>query len=79
MRMSHAKRRLLANALKGQILYGHCRTVSDYGGLHGTLGWATRNDLVFLDQKTRTWLLTEKGRQLAAKEFGLDKTTAVKV
>lgn len=59
-KLSPAQQRALRNLLRGEPLHGHCRTQSDYGGLHGTIFSLLRRGLITPGRE-----LTEEGRAAA--------------
>jgi hypothetical protein len=59
-KLSAAMERVLFNLLNGNRVNHHCRTMSDYGGLDGTVRALVRRGLI-----TAGCELTPKGREAA--------------
>lgn len=62
-RLREAQVRFLKNLWEGNILHGHCKTSSDYGGLHGTTMWSRRRGYT-MRKPDGTLTLTLAGRDL---------------
>lgn len=59
-KLSVAQMRLLCNLRDKRWIASHCKTMSDHGGLRGTVMWARRNGLMHPDKDC----LTARGRKL---------------